>query len=102
MKYCSCHVANPYPAVHKGGMSAVAMATPGITLPFCRHAAATIPAPPPKKPISTSYIVGDVRASSSDRPSLTGEIRKKSVDAITENSAATARLRAERLISAKS
>ena len=44
-----CRVANPYPAVQIGGISAVAMATPGITLPLNLLLTATIPAKPPKK-----------------------------------------------------
>ena len=47
-------------------------------------------------------MVGEVRARSSECPSLTGEMRKYIVDVITEKPAATARLRAERFSSSKS
>lgn len=55
MKYLNCRVANPNPAVHSGGISAVAMATPGMTVDVrSLRDWATIPARPPKKAISTS------------------------------------------------
>ncbi len=63
--------ARAYPAVHKGGISAVAMATPKITLaivPFLVRA--IINANPPKKAINTSRISGFVLPSSSDVSSL--------------------------------
>ena len=47
-------MANPYPAVQSGGMRAVAMATPGITLPLPFVAMASIPAAPPQSAMSTS------------------------------------------------
>lgn len=48
-------VARPKPAVQRGGISAVAIATPGITVEVrsCR-VCATIPARPPNNAISTS------------------------------------------------
>lgn len=47
-------VAKPKPAVHSGGINAVAMATPGIGLPFSTRVIAITPTKPPKKAISTS------------------------------------------------
>lgn len=64
-------VANPKPAVHKG-ISAVAMATPGIGFPFSALVMETAPTIPPKNAMSTSYIVGEVLAKSSDCTSLNG------------------------------
>ena len=46
--------ASPYPAVHSGGINAVAMATPEITVPFSFLQSSRIPAKPPKEAISTS------------------------------------------------
>ena len=65
VKKCIFPVANPKPAVHKGGINAVAMATPLMTLKNPFFVKATIPASPPKKAMSTSKNVGDVRAKSS-------------------------------------
>ena len=56
-----------YPAVHRGGIKAVAMATPKITeaiVPF--FVRAIIKAKPPKKAITTSRISGFVLPKSSD------------------------------------
>ena len=47
-------------------MSAVAMATPGITFHFFVLDTAIIPASHPNRAMSTSYIVGEVRANISD------------------------------------
>ena len=59
-------VAIPYPAVQRGGIKAVAMATPGITVEVLSlRDWATMPAKPPNKAINTSHMVGDVRAKSS-------------------------------------
>ena len=75
-------VASPYPAVHRGGIRAVAMATPGITLPFCLLLMATMPASPPNRAIITSYMVGLVRANSSECAVDMGVIKKYAVEAI--------------------
>ena len=55
MKKRNCPVASPKPAVQRGGMRAVAMATPGMTVDVrsCR-VCATMPARPPNRAISTS------------------------------------------------
>ena len=42
-------VARPYPAVQRGGINAVAIATPGIGLPFSTRVTAITPTNPPKK-----------------------------------------------------
>lgn len=53
-----------YPQVHNGGIRAVAIATPGITVfTLSSRVCPIIPAIPPKKAISTSKNVGDVLAS---------------------------------------
>ncbi|MNT81164.1 hypothetical protein D3C72_2207320 [compost metagenome] len=52
------------------------MATPGIGLPFSTRVMAMTPTSPPKKAINTSYILGEVRAKSSDCASLNGLIVK--------------------------
>lgn len=55
MKNLNCPVASPKPAVQSGGISAVAIATPGMTVELrSLRDCATIPARPPKKAISTS------------------------------------------------
>ena len=69
-------LARPKPAVQSGGINAVAIATPGMTLPLLFVELATMPAKPPKKAISTSYTVGCVRASSSLCASSRGVSRK--------------------------
>ncbi len=46
--------------MHSGGISAVAMATPGITVDFCRRVTPMMPAKPPKKAIRTPQIVGAI------------------------------------------
>ena len=77
MKYIRLPFARPNPAVQRGGMSAVAMATPENTVPFSFLLSSNIPAKPPNRAISTSYMVGFVLASSSvglDR--LKGVMRK--------------------------
>ncbi len=56
MSYCL--VASPYPAVQRGGISAVAIATPGITLLGLLRVIPIIPAVPPTNAIITSHIVG--------------------------------------------
>ena len=66
--------ASPYPAVHKGGIKAVAMATPKITeaiVPF--FVFATIKAVPPKKAIKTSRISGLTLPNNSEVSSLKGK-----------------------------
>src|SRR5574344_1265603 len=84
-----CPVAIAYPAVHSGGIRAVAIATPGRTLPLPLVHIATMPAAPPQKAISTSYKVGDVRASNSDCTSSNGEIMKYTVAVTTLMTTAT-------------
>src|SRR6056300_1514025 len=59
-----------------GGIRAVAMATPGITLDFSFLDPAKIPARPPKKATTTSNSVGFVRANNSFEASEIGLIRK--------------------------
>ena len=55
------------PTVHRGGIKAVAIATPKITLAIVPLLALAITkAKPPKKAIKTSRISGDVRAKSSE------------------------------------
>ena len=66
--------AKPYPAVHNGGIKAVAIATPKITeamVPFL--VLATISANPPKKAIKTSLISGLTLPSNSELSSLKGK-----------------------------
>ena len=54
-KYVSCRVARPNPAVQSGGISAVAIATPAITVDVLSlRVCATMPAAPPKNAMSTS------------------------------------------------
>jgi hypothetical protein len=55
-------VAKPKPAVQSGGIRAVAIATPGITVGTSLRELATIPARPPKIATPTSRSVGVVRA----------------------------------------
>ena len=62
-------VAIPKPAVHNGGIKAVAIATPGITLLFSVLVIAIMPASPPKAAIKTSQIEGEVLAKISDEAS---------------------------------
>ena len=82
-KYPRCPPASPYPAVQSGGISAVAIATPENTVPFSLRHCSTIPANPPNKAISTSYIVGFVLARSSvGLLRLSGVMRKYRNDAI--------------------
>ena len=65
------------PQVHKGGIRAVAIATPGITVfTLSSLVCPMIPASPPKNAIRTSKNVGDVLASNSAVGSLTGERKK--------------------------
>ena len=54
-------MANPYPVTHKGGINAVAMATPGIALLLSFLVLEIIPASPPKKATKASRKVGAVR-----------------------------------------
>lgn len=72
-------MAIPKPAVHNGGISAVAIATPGRTFPLPFVARATIPAAPPHKAMRTSYNVGEVRANNSDCASSRGVSKKYNV-----------------------
>lgn len=66
-----------YPQVHSGGIRAVAIATPGITVVVLSCLVCPmIPAIPPKKAMSTSKKVGPVLANSSAVGSLTGDKRK--------------------------
>ena len=51
---CQLRVAIPKPTVHRGGIRAVAMATPESTVPFSLREFSSIPATPPKVAISTS------------------------------------------------
>ena len=53
-KYFRLRLAIPNPAVHKGGIRAVAIATPGRMFPLSLEAMATIPAAPPNRAIRTS------------------------------------------------
>ncbi len=62
-----------YPQVHRGGISAVAIATPGTTVPnFYSLVCPMIPVNLPKKAMSTSKKLGDVLAINSDVGSLIG------------------------------
>ena len=74
--YAVTPVAMPYPAVQRGGMRAVAIATPGMTFPPSLRVIPMMPASPPKTAIKTSQMVGDVRASSSDEGVAMG-VREK-------------------------
>ena len=68
--------------VHKGGISAVAIATPKITVaivPF--FVRAMMSAKPPKKAIKTSLISGCVLAKSSEDSSLNGK-NQKNINAV--------------------
>ena len=69
----------PYPAVQSGGINAVAMATPGITLLFSVLVLPIAPAMPPAKAIKTSHIVGLVRANNSSVVPVKGDIKKYTV-----------------------
>lgn len=88
VKKSNCPLANPYPAVHKGGINAVAMATPGMALLFSVRDAATIPAKPPKNAINTSKTVGDVLDNISDCASVNGDNLKYSAEVRMEITAA--------------
>jgi hypothetical protein len=59
-------LARPYPVTQRGGIRAVAMATPGIVVLMSFLAIEMIPATPPKKAMRISSIVGSVLASISD------------------------------------
>src|SRR5699024_4459592 len=64
----------PYPTVHKGGINAVAIATPKITLAIVPlFVLATINPKPPNMAIKTSNIVGYVRAISSGVSLVNGD-----------------------------
>ena len=63
-------------------MSAVAIATPGITLPFFSRVFPMAPAMPPKSAIRTSQMVGLVRAIISAVGVSIGVIRKYTVELI--------------------
>ena len=78
-----CFVANPYPTVHNGGIRAVAIATPGITLLVLVRVKPIIPAIPPVKAIITSHIVGLVLAKISLPAVVIGVILKYKVDVST-------------------
>src|SRR5690606_6382969 len=72
--YSQFPIAKPNPTVHRGGIKAVAIATPKITLaivPF--FALAITNAKPPKNAMSTSRISGAVRAKSSEDSSRKGK-----------------------------
>src|SRR5574344_2000452 len=74
-------VAIPYPTVHRGGIRAVAIATPAITVPVRSFlVCATMPAKPPNNAIRRSYVVGDVLANSSLLSKLIRGSKKNSVD----------------------
>lgn len=88
--------------MHSGGIRAVAIATPGITLDFSRRVMPMMPARPPVSAISTSHRVGVVRASSSDRASSSGVTREYRVEVTRLMAAAMPRFSGERRISAKS
>ena len=80
-KYSQLPIARPYPAVHKGGINAVAMATPKITeaiVPFL--VLAIIKAKPPKNAIRTSRISGRVLPNNSELSSLKGNNQNYEVD----------------------
>ncbi len=62
MMKLSWRVARPYPTVQSGGMSAVAIATPGMTLLAFFLVLPMPPAMPPKSAMSTSQSVGLVLA----------------------------------------
>ena len=69
--------AKPKPTVHKGGIRAVAIATPNITgdiVPFL--VLAIIKDKPPKKAINTSLISGSVLDNNSEDSSLKGKKEK--------------------------
>ena len=69
--------------MQRGGIRAVAIATPEMTVPCSLRLFSTMPAAPPKKAISTSNIVGLVRASSSvGSARFSGDRRKKRQDAV--------------------
>jgi hypothetical protein len=55
-------LANPYPVVHKGGMIAVAIATPGTIEAVLREVRAITPAKAEAIATTRSSKVGDVRA----------------------------------------
>ena len=78
-KKSTCPPAIPYPAVQSGGINAVAMATPGITLLFSVLVLPIAPAMPPAKAIKTSHIVGLVRANNSSVVPVKGDIKKYTV-----------------------
>lgn len=59
-KYDKEPVANPNPAVQSGGIMAVAIATPGNTVPLFFFVISKMPAKPPNSAIRTSKIVGFV------------------------------------------
>ena len=66
-----------YPQVQSGGISAVAIATPGmILLDLSFLVCPTIPATPPEIAMMTSKKLGLVRANSCSVGSLTGDNRK--------------------------
>ena len=71
------------------------MATPGISVVFSRRVRPIMPAAPPKKAISTSQIVGDVRASNSDCAFVNGDSAKYSVEVARLMPANTPRLRSD-------
>ena len=63
-------------------MSAVAIATPGMTLLFSILVFPTAPAIPPHRAINTSQMVGEVRAISSEEGVEMGVNEKYIVEAI--------------------
>lgn len=54
MTKCQFHFARPKPTVHRGGISAAAMATPGNTLPLSPLRVSATMLAAPKVAISTS------------------------------------------------
>ena len=70
-------IASPYPAVHSGGIKAVAMATPAMVFVcLLRLLMAIIKAKPPAMAINTSRTSGDVLAKSSGVSFLNIGIKK--------------------------
>ena len=89
--------ASAYPTVQRGGIRAVAMATPKITeamVPFLVRA--IIKAKPPKKAINTSRISGLTRAKSSLDSSRSGKRAKKRNAVSTLSNTMTPKLTKER------
>ena len=88
--------------MHSGGISAVAMATPGIRFDLTRRVTPITPARPPNRAISTSQIDGVVRASSSEWACVSGVNQKYKVDASKLMNAAKPKLNSDERINAES